>query len=219
VTDSFASDTSQLFTREIDTAGELPLATRRRLKEDLIGRLPGDGNALRFIAALGLTCAKQVWPVWRTAFPAEFRPMRLAEAVVSSVNQRNVSAVSAEEEFSSVKTDLDNKLLLGPAYFRAIFAGFACWAVARDVLTWNSRLVVQGDNELQVSPEDWDPCFFASLAKTGKAVWEGNEESGVRREFWTWYLTSAIPDAFTAALDQSTSEERRREPEWQDPLF
>jgi hypothetical protein len=59
------------------------------------------------------------------------------------------------------------------------------------VLAWNKSWVVQGDNELHVSPEDWDPCFL-------------------RRKFWTWYLTSAIPDAFTAALDQSTSEALRR---------
>ena len=218
MTDRFALDTSQSYVIEIDTAGELPLAARRRLREDLIARLPGDRYALCFIASLGLACAKRVWPVWRTAFPVESRPMNLAEAAVLGINKRNVSAVLTERAISAVKTDLDNKLLLGPEYFRAISAGFACWAVTRDVLSWNNRCAVQGDNELQVSPEDWDPCFFASLSVTGKAVWEGNERSDIRREFWNWYLTSAIPDAFTAALDQSAGEDRRM-PERQDPLF
>jgi hypothetical protein len=194
------------------------LAARRQLREDLIARMPDGKHALRFIAALGLACAKRVWPVWQSTFPVGSRPMNLAEAAVSGLNKRNVHAVLTERELAAVKTDLDNKLLLGPEYFRAIFAGFACWAVTRDVLSWNNRRAVPGDNELQVPPEDWDPCFFASLAVTGKAVWEGGEGSDMRREFWNWYLTSAIPDTFTATVGQPAGKESHTL-ERQDPLF
>jgi hypothetical protein len=145
--------------------------------------------------------------------------MDLAQAAVSMITEdRTSDSPRVSSEFSKVKTYLDNKFPLGQEYFPAIYAGFAAWSVARYILFWDHVKALRGNTELDISPEDWDPCFYASLAVTGGAVWENICESDTRREFWQWYLTSAIPDAFTAALDQPTGEERRMS-EWQDPLF
>ena len=216
--DSFALDISQGHIRDIDTAGELPLTSRRELKGILVERLSDDGSPLKFVGLLGLACAKQAWPVWRTAFPSESRPMNLAEAAVLGIKDGGAPAARLGSEFMAVKTYLDNKFLLGSEYFPAIYAGFACWAVARDVLSWAHARVVQGDSEREVSPEDWDPCFWASLAVTGGATWEAGEESGRRHEFWSWYLTVAVPEAFTAAADHPVTE-ARVPPSSQDTLF
>jgi hypothetical protein len=80
VEDCRALDEAQAHIRDIDAAGELPLAVRRRLRESLVALLPGDGRALTFAAVLGLACAKRAWPVRRefwhwyltTAMPAAF---------------------------------------------------------------------------------------------------------------------------------------------------
>ena len=216
--DSFALDISQGHIRDIDTAGELPLPSRRRLRESLVRRLPDGRRSLNFVGLLGLACAKQAWPVWRTAFPSESRPMNLAEAAVFGIKEGSDSAGRLGSEFMGVKTYLDNKFLLGSEYFPAIYAGFACWAVARDVLSWVHGGPARGESEREISPEDWDPCFLASLAVTGGAVWEEGEESDKRREFWSWYLTAAVPEAFSATVDRPVRE-ARLPPSSQDPLF
>lgn len=151
-----------------------------------------------FVAELGLMCAKRAWPVWRAKFPSESRPIDLAESAISGITEGGTSVARFRGEFISVKTYLDNKFLLGPEYFSAIYAGFACWAVARDVLSGRHSGTVRGDNELEISPEEWDPCFMASLAVTGGAVWEGDQKPDIR-EFWVWYLTAAVPQAFGLA--------------------
>lgn len=161
-----------------------------------------DRRALTFVAVLGLACAKRAWPVWRTAFPYESQPMDLAETAVMSIREENGRGADGRD-LMKVKANLDNKFLLGQEYFPAIYAGFASWAVTRDVLSWDHPKATRGDNELEISPEEWDPCFLASLAVTGGATWEGIQNSDIkRREFWHWYLTAAVPEAFTAAVER-----------------
>lgn len=213
----FALSLSVKYIQEIDAAGELPLGARRRLRKSLENLLP-DEDRNKFGVLLGLACAKRAWPVWRTAFPSESQPIGLAEAAASSI--KNVGAISgpSENEFTVLKANLDNKFLLGSEYFSAIYAGFACWAVTRDAIFQDSGSGVYGDSELRVSPEDWDPCFFASLAVAGGAIWEGNERSDIRHEFWRWYLECAVPEAFAKAADRPQGEDRTSSSS-QDPLF
>lgn len=197
-----AVDEAQAHIRDIDNAGELPLAARRQLKESLAALLPDDHRALTFIAALGFKCANQAWPVWQTAFPAESQPMDLAQAAVSGIAKEAASGSPSVREYADVKTYLDNKFGLGRQYFSGIYAGFAAWAVARNIIFWDHVKAVRGNTDLDISPEDWDPCFYASLAVTGGAVWENIGESDKRREFWYWYLTTAVPEAFTVAIER-----------------
>jgi Immunity protein Imm5 len=202
VYDRRAVDEAQAHIRDIDIAGELPLTARRQLKESLAALLPDGHRALTFIGVLGLTCAKQAWPVWQTAFPSESQPMDLAQAAVSGIAKEATSGSPlVRSEFANVKTYLDNKFLLGQKYFSGIYAGFAAWAVARNILFWDHAKAVRGNTDLDISPEDWDPCFFASLAVTGGAIWENIGKSDTRREFWYWYLTTAVPEAFTVAVE------------------
>jgi Immunity protein Imm5 len=203
VTDRRVLDEAQAHIRDIDAAGELPLTVRRRLRESLVALLPGDGSALTFVAVLGLACAKRAWPVWRAAFPSEYQPMNLAETAVSRIREGGTSEAWNGRDLMKVKTYLDNKFLLGQEFFPAVYAGFASWAVSRDVLSWDHPKVTRGDTELEISPEEWDPCFLASLAIAGGAAWERIQNSDIRRrEFWHWFLTTAVPEAFTAAVER-----------------
>lgn len=123
--------------------------------------------------------------------------MELAETAVSNAGEVIRERQKYLTYLGEVKTDLDDKFLLGNEYFPAVYAGFAAWAVTRDVISQNRPRFDAGESELQMSPEDWEPCFFASLAITGKAAWEEPDMSDVRRNFWEWYLTAAVPEAFT----------------------
>lgn len=199
--DRRALNEAQAHIRAINAMGELPLAARQQLRESLIALLPDHGRALTLTAVLGFACAKRAWPVWQTAFPSESRPMDLAKSAVSSVSEGSIPGASDRSEFMRVKTYLENKFLLGKESFPAVYAGFASWAVTRDVLSWGQPKITQGTTELEISPEEWDPSFLASLAVTGGATWEGIGRSEIRHEFWYWYLTAAIPEAFAAAVE------------------
>lgn len=201
VRDRRALDEAQAHIRDINIAGELPLTVRQQLRESLIALLPDHGRARTLVAVLGFACVKRAWPVWQAAFPSEPRPMDLAKSAVSSISEGSALGALDRSEFMKVKTYLDNKLLLGKEYFPAVYAGFASWAVTRDVLSWSQPRVTQGATELEISPEEWDPCFLASLAVTGGATWEMIGRSDIRNEFWSWYLTAAVPEAFAAAVE------------------
>jgi hypothetical protein len=125
--------------------------------------------------------------------------MDLAEASLSTIGGSAETAMTHSHDLMDVKTYLDNKLLLGRDYFPAVLAGFAAWAVARDIVSGSPLRSVSSESELKIPPDEWDPCFFASLAITGGAIWEGIEEPDKRHRFWNWYLTTAVPEAFTAA--------------------
>jgi hypothetical protein len=133
--------------------------------------------------------------------------MTLAEAAVSSITQKTTPGTCDNTELMRVRAHLENRLPLGIENIPAVMAGFACWAVARDVLSWNHRPEAnRGATEREISPDEWDPSFFASLAITGEATWEGAGKSDIRREFWYWYLTSAVPEAFAEAVGPPSSQ-------------
>ncbi len=132
--------------------------------------------------------------------------MDLAETALLSFETKKEAPSMYLRQPMEVKAHLDERLLLGEEYFAAVYAGFASWAVARDVLARNNQDSIMGDSELQIPPDQWDPCFLASLALTGGAMWEGIGSAEVRHEFWEWYLTSAVPSAFMAVCSINCAE-------------
>ena len=150
---------------------------------------------------LGLICAERAWIAWEGKFPGDSYPMDVASRAADIIIDGRGLTGEERREVGSLKTLLDNKLLLGEDLFPAVYAGFSAWAVARDAAFFSSsggRLEVS-TYEPEDSPEDWEPCFHASLAITGDAVWEGIGDPQIRREFWVWYLTSAVPGALAEA--------------------
>jgi hypothetical protein len=96
---------------------------------------------------------------------------------------------------NDLKTQLENAFELGENYFPAIYAGFACWATARNAAGHRPHEPDAPAGELDLEPDQWSPCFLASLAETGGATWEPNTDPDKRRTFWQWYLLDAIPAA------------------------
>jgi hypothetical protein len=185
----------------IDAAGELPLAARRSLDQNCRYRLESVHSVAVYTMRLGLICAERSWIVWESKFPGDSYPMDVASRTADIVIGGRGLTGEERREVGSLKTLLDNKLLLGEDLFPAVYAGFSAWAVARDAASFSSpggRVEVP-TYEPEDSPEDWEPCFHASLAITGGAVWEGIGDPQIRREFWVWYLTSAVPWALAEA--------------------
>lgn len=200
--DSRATTEALARMKHIDAAGELPFIARQSLIRSLVHLLNNDNRSIKFITLLGLACAKKSWPIWQSKFAAESLPMDLAKNAVSNLSKGSAIATDPQNDILRVKSYLDGKFLLGSKYFPAIYAGFSSWAVARDATFRYPLERTSADSERQVPPDEWDPCFLASLAVTGGAVWEGIGNPDVRREFWSWYLTMAAPQAFTEATEE-----------------
>jgi Immunity protein Imm5 len=193
------------YANAIDEGGELPYAARRQLLGQLAQYLPDRNASVAFKGRLGLSCARRSWPVWQAAYPEETRPMAAAESVVTQAIAGQSDTARGQELLGEVKADLDERLLLGEAFFTAVYAGFSCWAAARDVLAPEAA-PPPAESELQLSPEEWDPCFFSSLALAGGATWDGQGDPRIRRAFWRWYLEEAVPDALERARQRRSQE-------------
>ena len=200
VTDHRAVAAAEACQRDIDAMGDLPLPVRRHLVRDLAGLLD-DATAPVFIAQLGLLSAQRVWPAWQSAFPDESRPMDLAQTAVAAAG-RLAEAAKHRRELDAVATYLDNKILLGREHLTAVYAGWAAWAAARDAIAGNHDGPPPGESELEVSPQEWEPSFYGSAAQSGGASWDRTGSPARRREFWEWYLATAVPEAFSAAVAQ-----------------
>jgi Immunity protein Imm5 len=127
-------------------------------------------------------------------------PLDVASTAASDFRSGRESSQELLREMDKLKNYLDTSLARGEACYPAVCAGFSAWAVARDVVSLGCGLADtgSGSSELEITPEDWSPCFFASLALAGGAVWDGMGGSNIRRQFWTWYLLEAVPLALSA---------------------
>jgi hypothetical protein len=138
------------------------------------------------------SCARRVAGMWETMFPGDTRPVEVMDAALAARS-------GLEREIGELRTRLDNAFERGDEAFPAIYAGNACWAVARDAVG-DVTAIPEGDGELEVDPTEWSPCFYASIAEAGGAVWEdGVGDNTRRRDFWRWYLLEAIPAAKRSA--------------------
>ncbi|MEU6402925.1 Imm5 family immunity protein [Streptomyces sp. NPDC046985] len=189
--DRTVGDICRQYLEGVSAEGELEHSLRRRLHAEL-QQFAGH-DQWRSYVALSAACAVKVWPVWRSRFTEDLpfaspRPDATVESPVLSLTEHR-------SELNSLNTFLDNKMLLGPAYFPAVAAGLACWAVNRDALVGEFSADPEL-SEMDMDSEDWDPSFFASVAMAGGAVWEESGDSEKRREFWHWYLEDAAPRAY-----------------------
>ena len=163
--------------------GELPYSDRFELRRALAAESP------EALLRLEASCARRAIPIWTAAFPDDTLPIDVMNAALSEPDNEDL-----ESELGELKTYLDNVFDYGDDYFTANYAGSACWAVARDALG-DVTEEPDGDGELQIPPDEWSPCFFASIAEAGGAVWEDVADDAKRREFWRWYLLEALPAA------------------------
>ena len=98
-----------------------------------------------------------------------------------------------EKAYFDFKTNLDDKFLLGEEFFRGIYAGFSSWSAVGTVL-YDSALEINAESEITVSPEEWDSSFYAAMAISNGVTWENIGDVESRKQFWQWYLDSAIPN-------------------------
>jgi hypothetical protein len=173
----------------LDGSGDLPHQVRVALHRDLQAATGRD----QFPAYLEVSaaCAVRVWPIWRAAFSDDL-PWA-SPAPSATVDDPKLRFTRNPFELSRLHTFLDNRLWARPESGAAAAAGYACWAVNRDLLNGGppSRHL-----DRQPDFDNQEPAWYASVAEAGTTRDDRNDPSA-RRAFWTWYLTQAVPRCYS----------------------
>ncbi|MDP9315984.1 MAG: Imm5 family immunity protein [Chloroflexota bacterium] len=140
---------------------------------------------------LALMTVRQVLPRWEALHPTDRRPHRLLHAT--------------EALLLGTTADLDDIL---PDFFDLFYADTAgdeiglaaTWAlhVARADNEWTPTHINYDLNDSQLSGPEHDTAFFAAIAYTAGPWWTADSSRTKRFEFWTWWLTHAVPTAWHA---------------------
>ncbi|MBO9555883.1 Imm5 family immunity protein [Cellulomonas sp.] len=179
----------------IDPDGELPAAARGRLHvllDAAAGSHPDAGRHVR--ARLAIASAYGSFPQLSTAPELRDEAEHLAVAAAAALRgELGTTTLEAMRDAAVARATG----LLGAVDPRAVHALLACAAAVSTVLD-DPPLDDLAVSEKEADPADWEACFYASLAWTGGATWEGVHEPLVRGRFWEWYLLVAVPFAWDA---------------------
>jgi immunity protein Imm5 of predicted polymorphic toxin system len=133
-------------------------------------------------------CARRGYRAWQAMFPDDNKPMELLERAL-----RTPADPDLPRSLNFLQTKLDDVLGIGPEAFTATYAGFACMTAARHAVAGEARDQASERGEIEIPPDEWSPCFLASLVEAGGATWEDDTNTEARRTYWRWYLLDAIP--------------------------
>jgi hypothetical protein len=188
---------------EAHPLGELPLPYRRAIWKAMgpSTRVPSglpDGLGYRRSVALDAITVQHVLPFWKRAYPDDDRPeqmLRLADAVV----RRQVDWKVADQTKGSFATDLDD--LESDDYVPRYVGDAAVRVVSTAIADGYSDAIGPDTLDEDLDPFQWDSSYIASLAAAdfgAEVPGEDERTQERRREFWRWYLDTAVPAAYRA---------------------
>ena len=78
----------------------------------------------------------------------------------------------------------------------------AIYATARDATVGRVRppFADANDSDADLVPEFRDAACYASVAYAAGAPADASSDADRRRDFWFWYLTDALPAAYSAPI-------------------
>jgi len=193
--------------------GELILPIRRQVFK-MLGKYELNSNKQIVIqssgqkrrARLQIACANHVVYIWNEALPDDKRIEELLIKIEDCLNGKFDSR-SLRRIYKELWIDCDNlgshsnnKIIL------ASYVGYATICTAVTTCTDEPLVgdyIEEGAFDDDLDPYEWDASYYASMAYVGKPTWEEQDEANVnkRREFWTWYITKAVPEAYAAFSD------------------
>jgi len=162
--------------------GELSYVDRMRVRVEVAS------DSVTSLLRLEELCARRGYLAWQARFPDDDEPMALLQRALHSPSDPDLTRA-----LNSLNTKLDNVLGIGPEAFTATYAGFACMTAARHAVAGEIHDPVSERGEIEVPPQEWSPCFLASLVVAGGATWEDDVDTEARRAYWRWYLVEAVP--------------------------
>ncbi len=147
-------------------------------------------------ASLAILAVRKVAPIWHRLRPEdEFvdNVLRDAERVLAG----DLDPEEARDRAGDLWVDMDDLAAdgdLNPAAVGYAAIG-ALLAAARDEM-FDPDTVDISLTDADVDAYETDAAFAAAAAYAGGPPWDSDADAEARREYWTWWLTEALPQAW-----------------------
>ncbi|BAZ16818.1 hypothetical protein NIES4071_86960 [Calothrix sp. NIES-4071] len=164
-----------------------------------------DENGHRCRTFLAIETVRHVLPIWNKKFPHDDRPeyiLNIAEKKLAGTISTEVAEKESERLWNSMQQ-------LGYGGHGMAFT-VGCAAVAALNTAIDDETFDPDDIDFNLTDnedtEGNDSSFFAACAYADGAVWKtiaGEHDANKRLEFWHWWLTQAVPAAWSTVEDDS----------------
>lgn len=194
----------QLLAASMEAIGAHPqhalLPIRRRAIYAALGPL-GDPQAFQRRERLDIITAQHVLPLWHEERPTDDRAEHLL-ALVQTIMDDQVDMQAAQEDVEAIwrwLTEDDGgryEKLSTPVYY-ALGAAIAAAVAALEGNPLLTMRLDENETDANIDLASSDCAKWAANAVAGP-VWKPDSDSAKRLEFWTWWLTEAVPAAWNA---------------------
>jgi hypothetical protein len=187
-------------TLESDSRGHLPLPERLAIWKllgsysDRNAEVPTTGDLHR--AELSLIAAADVIHIWNSTFENPIFDL-LIEMCFKHLSNRSMA-----QEIDKKRRELTEHLQdleFEEDQVSALFAAESVLAAATLVLgsrTFDPYAIEPTTQDEELDSDRWDSAYFAAAAYTGGLLGDPQSSTSKRKEFWQWYLTDAVPEAW-----------------------
>jgi hypothetical protein len=162
----------------------------------------GEGRGRDAPARLALITARRVLPLWQRERPDDALPSRLVRLTEDVLN--GVAPPTAGEVAGEAWEQLEALSEAGAISDACFFAGEAARAALGATLGWDPfDGVFLSTHETDADLDPWcsDTAKWAATAWAG-GTWEPGSDPVRRQEFWHWWLTEAVPQAWRASVER-----------------
>jgi hypothetical protein len=146
---------------------------------------------------LGEVAVRKVLPVWESLFPTDRTACRALE-LANNLLAGTILPPIAEKETGRMWSHCDDLSWKHPEKQSVVMVGYGAIQVVREALSarhFGCGTVSSQSTDKDVDPYDHDTAFCAVIAYSGGAAWDKASDSQKRLEFWTWWLSHAVPIA------------------------
>jgi len=148
---------------------------------------------------LAMLTVKRVLPIWDRAFPNDKTPHRIlnkVEQILKGTANVQIAARDVDRYWTfmdnlAYKTDNNKSVMVGYSAVKALTT--ALWDIQFDFKNVDYNLT-----DADIDPYDNDAAFAAAIAYANGSIWEPKADASKRQEFWEWWLTEAVSEAWHA---------------------
>jgi hypothetical protein len=161
------------------TLGEETVAWRRRVR-------------------LAKASAEFVLPLWDRVWPEDDTPRRLlaeADRVVGGRWSPRVQGALWHRFFDNAALQFGGEDRDHRNAREVLLSANQALATAMWDERFDPGVIDLGLTDAEVDPDASDASAFACAAYAGGGVWDADSDSDRRREFWSWWLDEAVPNA------------------------
>lgn len=176
-------------------SGELILPKRRLIWSQIVASSKDRSIAHRLLTELDVQCVKYTMHKWEQVFPCDNsldQMISLAKQVLDNL----VDIDTAEKQRDAFYVDVVECRNYQPHEYPAMFVGHAAANIVTTAISdfeEGQDYFLQHDDDLD--PECFESSYLAACAYSGGLLGKGDTEK--RRDFWLWYLQSAIKKVYS----------------------